>query len=103
MAKNETSNPQKGIPITLDDIPERYREFAETMGLDHFLALCKTCGGEQMYVPRYENVCAEMRNKVIRQEYCGGASIAQLAAKYALTQRRILQIVSEYPPPNHKT
>ena len=103
MARNETSNPQKGIPVTLDDIPERYREFAETMGLDHFLALCKTCGGEQLYVPRYENVCAEMRNKVIRQEYRDGASFAQLAAKYSLTQRHIRDIVSEYPPSRKKT
>ena len=89
--------------ITLEDIPKRYREFAETVGVEHFLALCRACGGEQIYVPQYEQVCLKIRNDAIRKEYLAGATIAHLAAKHSLTQRHIRDIVSEYPPSSNKT
>ena len=55
--------------VTLEDIPEEYRDIAETVGLEAYLTLSVLCGGQNLYIPKRE---ALARNREIRAHFNGG-------------------------------
>ena len=79
--------------ITIDDIPEAYREVAETIGLDVFIEVCRYCNGNLMYLPRIESLERKGRDREICARFDGG-NYKQLAKMFRLSERRIRAIVN---------
>ena len=40
--------------VTIEDIPEEYRDIAEAVGLEAYLTLSVLCGGQNLYIPKRE-------------------------------------------------
>ena len=78
--------------VTLDDIPEEYRDIAETVGLEAYLTLSALCGGQNLYVPKREALERQARNRAIRSQFNGG-NYRSLAVQYRLSERQIRKIV----------
>ena len=49
--------------VTLEDIPEEYRDIAETVGLEAYLTLSVLCGGQNLYIPKREALERQARNR----------------------------------------
>ena len=62
--------------VTIEDIPEEYRDIAETVGLDAYLKLSVLCGGQNLYIPKREalerQIEADFAIPVQRQFYESG-------------------------------
>ncbi|EES74609.1 Mor transcription activator family protein [Paenibacillus sp. oral taxon 786 str. D14] len=80
--------------ITLDSLPDQYREIAEEIGIENFLKLVKLYGGDELYLPNYDFFIRPVRNQMIREEY-NGFNRHELARKYKLNERTIRQIVKD--------
>lgn len=78
--------------VTLEDIPEEYRDIAETVGLDAYLTLSVLCGGQNLYIPKREALERQARNREIRAHFNGG-NYRALAAQYRLSERQIRKII----------
>ena len=78
--------------VTLEDIPEEYRDIAETVGLEAYLTLSVLCGGQNLYIPKREALERQARTREIRAHFNGGNSRA-LAAQYRLSERQIRKII----------
>ena len=57
--------------VTIEDIPEEYRDIAETVGLDAYLKLSVLCGGQNLYIPKREALERQARNREIRRGSTG--------------------------------
>jgi len=83
--------------ITIDSLPEPYKEMAGIVGVDNAIKLSKYLGGLQFYFPELEGILIERRNEIIRQEFTG-FNHRKLARKYGLTEvwiRKIVQIKAD--------
>ena len=78
--------------VTLEDIPEEYRDIAETVGLEAYLTLPVLCGGQNLYIPKREALERQARNRAIRSQFNGG-NYRSLAAQYRLSERQIRKII----------
>ena len=76
-----------------EPIPSQYVEMIHTLGLEATQKLCEWCGGDALYIPKFDAMKRYLRRKKIRQEF-DGENTAELAQKYRLSRRRIQQIVA---------
>lgn len=78
--------------VTLEDIPEEYRDIAEAVGLEAYLKLSVLCGGQNLYIPKREALERQARNRAIRSQFNGG-NYRILAVQYRLSERQIRKII----------
>lgn len=78
------------------DIPEEYRDIADTLGLDTFLTLSLLCGGQTLYIPKREALERAARNREIRSRFTGD-NYRRLSAEYRLSERQIRKIIQNRP------
>jgi Mor family transcriptional regulator len=78
--------------ITLDDLPESYRDVALIVGVDNALRLSDTLGGLSYYFQQLDKVLIPKRDSLIRSEFTG-ANHKPLARKYGLSEVWIREIV----------
>lgn len=83
---------------TMDDIAETYRPIVEIVGIEAFVELSGHAKGDEIYIPKVENIVAPARNRRIRKEY-DGYNIKDLAEKYGLTTKQITNILKDVPHP----
>ena len=68
---------------------------ARMLGLPAAQALAKNFGGASILVPTSRGACRADRDRAARRDWTeGGMSLADLARRYGLAERRIRQIVS---------
>lgn len=79
--------------IRLTDVPEEYRDIAESIGMEAFLRLTLLCGGQNLYVPKRESMERERRDREIRSRFNGG-NYRALAAQFRLSERQIRKIIN---------
>lgn len=82
----------------MDDIAETYRPIVEIVGIEAFVELSGHAKGDEIYIPKVENIVAPARNRRIRKEY-DGYNIKDLAEKYGLTTKQIANILKDVPHP----
>ena len=82
--------------LTIDMIPEQYRELAEAIGVQQLLALSDMCGGATLYVPKRDALVRAARDERIKEEF-NGANADALARKYGLTPRWVQEICKDHP------
>lgn len=84
--------------IDILDIPKKYRNIAEVIGLENYLELCNYAKGDEIYFPKRESILIPARNRKIQKEYNGWNS-KLLAEKYDLTTQQIRAIIKNIPAP----
>lgn len=93
--------------ITLDDLPETFRDIAEVIGLDAAMALVRHCGGQSPYIPKMDSCQRSAKYRQIYEEYKQSKSscvYAELSRKYDLSESHVRAIVRtehsrRYPSP----
>ncbi|MDD3164993.1 MAG: Mor transcription activator family protein [Oscillospiraceae bacterium] len=80
------------MEITLNDIAEEYRDIAEVIGLEAFRQLTQLCGGQNLYIPKFESILRGSRDRDIRARFDGG-NYRALARQYHLSERQIRKII----------
>jgi len=80
-------------PIRPDDIPEEYRDIAETIGMEAFIQLTLLCGGQSLYIPKRESLERGARDRDIRARFDGG-NYRALASQFRLSERQIRKIIN---------
>lgn len=81
------------MKINLDDLVGTQRDIAETIGIESYIELCKTFGGDTVYIQKYSELQKIERNAEIKAKY-NGYNSSQLAKEYDLSERYIRVICS---------
>ena len=79
--------------IRREDIPEKYQDLVELLGLDMFLSLVRLCGGMSLYIPMSDSLMRGGRDREIRARFNGG-NYRALASQFRLSERQIRKIVN---------
>lgn len=84
--------------IRIEEIPEEYRDIAETLGMDSFLKLIRLCGGQILYLPMMKTLEREGRDREIQSLFNGG-NYRSLAIQFQLSERQIRKIIKKAQEP----
>lgn len=63
------------------------------LGECNFLTLCSEFGGSSLYIPKYDTIVRQIRNKNIIEEFKNGVSLSQLRKKYNLSETSLRKII----------
>jgi len=80
--------------ISPEQVPENLYWLYELVGMERFLKIIDTAGGELLYFPKRTTLERDLRRKAIIQEY-DGSNTRQLAKKYGISDRHIRSIIQE--------
>lgn len=80
--------------LSSEQIPEDLYWLYELVGMDRFLKIIDTAGGEFLYFPKRSTLERALRRQAIAKEY-DGSNVRQLARKYGLSDRHIRTILQE--------
>ena len=78
--------------VKIDDIPSRYKDIVDTVGVDGFLGLVQLYGGSIVYLPTVKSLIKNSRDRRIREEFRGNYDI--LARKYNMSRSQIYNIIN---------
>lgn len=80
--------------LTLDDLQEQHRAYAEVIGVDNLLRLSDTFGGTSIYIPQRKEL---EKNRVYSRIYkeFDGSNLQELTQKYGVSKSTIYKIVSD--------
>lgn len=81
--------------LTIEMLPEGIcQEIAAAIGPERFVRLAEVVGGSTIYIPKAESLVRPVRDAHIKNEF-NGYNHAELARKYAVTERWVRQICGE--------
>ena len=83
--------------VTMEDLPESYRDVARVIGVENAVKLSAVVGGLGYYFPQLDGILRKKRDECIRREF-NGNNHRELAKKFNLTERWVREIVDEKPP-----
>lgn len=86
--------------LTSKQVPEDLYWLYELVGLERFLKIIDTAGGEFLYFPKRSTLERDLRRQAILGEF-DGTNLRQLARKYGLSERHVRSILQKEGP--HKT
>ena len=79
--------------LTIDDVPENLKSVAYAIGIDAFRSLIKCAGGTSVYLPSERCITKPVRDRVIRESFCG--DYKEMAKRFGSSEVRIRKIVGE--------
>ena len=79
--------------LTIDDVPENLKSVAYAIGIDAFRSLIKCAGGTSVYLPSERCITKPVRDRVIRESFCG--DYRELARRFGISEVRVRKIVGE--------
>lgn len=79
--------------LTIDDLPENLKSVAYAIGIDAFRSLIKCAGGTSVYLPSERCITKPVRDRVIRESFCG--DYRELAKRFGISEVRVRRIVCE--------
>ena len=79
--------------LTIDDVPENLKSVAYAIGIDAFKSLIKCAGGTSVYLPSERCITKPVRDRVIRESFCG--DYRELARRFGISEVRVRRIVGE--------
>jgi Mor family transcriptional regulator len=80
--------------ITVEDLPESYRDVALVVGVENAIKLSDTLGGLAYYFQQLDKVLIKKRDALIKSEFTG-TNHRPLARKYGLSEVWIREIVQK--------
>lgn len=79
--------------LTIDDLPENLKSVAYAIGIDAFRSLIKCAGGTSVYLPSERCITKPIRDRVIRDSFCG--DYKEMARRFGISEVRVRRIVGE--------
>lgn len=79
--------------LTIDDVPENLKSVAYAIGIDAFRSLIKCAGGTSVYIPSERCITKPVRDRVIRESFCG--DYREMARRFGISEVRVRRIVGE--------
>ena len=79
--------------LTIDDVPENLKSVAYAIGIDAFRSLIKCAGGTSVYLPSERCITKPVRDRVIRDSFCG--DYKEMARRFGISEVRVRGIVGE--------
>lgn len=79
--------------LTIDDVPENLKSVACSIGIDAFRSLIKCAGGTSVYLPSERCITKPVRDRVIRDSFCG--DYKEMARRFGISEVRVRKIVGE--------
>ena len=79
--------------LTIDDVPENLKSVAYAIGIDAFRSLIKCAGGTSVYLPSERCITKPVRDRVIRESFCG--DYKEMARRFGISEVRVRTIVGE--------
>ena len=79
--------------LTIDDLPENLMSVPYAIGIDAYRSLIKCAGGTSVYLPSERCITKPVRDRVIRESFCG--DYRELAKRFGISEVRIRKIVGE--------
>ena len=79
--------------LTIDDVPENLKSVAYAIGIDAFRSLIKCAGGTSIYLPSERCITKPVRDRVIRESFCG--DYKEMARRFGISEVRVRKIVGE--------
>ena len=79
--------------LTIDDVPENLKSVAYAIGIDAFRSLIKCAGGTSVYIPSERCITKPVRDRVIRESFCG--DYKEMARRFGISEVRVRKIVGE--------
>lgn len=80
--------------LSPDQVPEDLYWLYELVGLERFLKIIDTAGGEFLYFPKRSTLERDLRRKAILGEF-DGTNLRQIARKYGLSERHVRSILQQ--------
>lgn len=80
--------------LTLDDLQEQHRSYAEIIGLDNLLKLSDAFGGTDIYIPQRKELEKNKIYNMIYQEF-DGSNLQELTQRYGVSKTTVYNIVKE--------
>lgn len=71
--------------VEVEDFPDNYRRIAQIIGIKPALDLIKQSGGINQYIPLYDAVTKNARDRLIKEEF-DGSNYQALALKYNMSE-----------------
>lgn len=79
--------------IAPDALPEQYRKFADTLGIETAIAICEQFGGEVLYIPTTRDIINNVRNPELLRRYNAGESPKALCEEYGIGRTTFYRII----------
>ena len=79
--------------LTIDDVPENLKSVAYAIGIDAFRSLIKCAGGTSVYLPSERCITKPVRDRVIRESFCG--DYREMAIRFGISEVRVRRIIGE--------
>ena len=79
--------------LELEDIPEGSKDVAEIIGLETFKELVQYFGGTTIYIPKYDCITRNARNRVIERTFKGDFN--RTAKEYRLSTGHVRRILKK--------
>lgn len=79
--------------LTIDDVPENLKSVACAIGIDALRSLIKYAGGTSVYLPSERCITKPVRDRVIRESFCG--DYKEMARRFGISEVRVRKIVGE--------
>lgn len=80
--------------LTIEDLQEQHRDFAEALGMENLIRLSEYFGGTSIYVPQRRELVKQRVYGMIRKEY-DGTNIKELASKYEVSESTVYNVVRD--------
>lgn len=80
--------------MTLDDLQEQHRQYAEIIGVENLLKLADEFGGTSIYIPQRRELMKNWVYNAIYREF-DGSNVDQLVNKYGVSKSTIYKIVGD--------
>ncbi len=80
--------------MTMSDLPPYCLDAANIMGIEAFVRLSDELGGTSFYVPKFDNVIARARDRIIVKQF-NGNNYKELALQYNLSEMLIRNIITK--------
>lgn len=81
--------------IQLEDLPEEFRDVAESIGLKAALKLVTSFQGCQLYVPKLETITRQRKYRQMYEDFDRYGSFKRVAVKHGLSESRTRQIIKD--------
>lgn len=85
---------EKEEELSLDDLQEQHRQYAEVIGIDNLLKLSDMYGGTSIYIPQRRELMKNRIYNAVYREFDGG-NVDQLVKKYGVSKSTIYKIVGD--------
>lgn len=82
------------MDLKSEDICYNMENLFEIVGEKQYLEIVKMYGGNSVYIPTYESVIRNSRNRDIAKRY-NGVNADQLGREYKITTNQVRKIVRE--------